>query len=339
MKALVDSQVAAGVGTPPRSQPPSISVCARAAGAQTGVVNSRGLVTFWRDLHDRPRFVRWPLKAAAFLVVLLFVLFPPIWRLPTWLWRWSNADCLVDQNHAGLAVLESEVGRLSSPGDPPDALFKLVESVVYEHVPYAFDWDTWGVMDWLPTVDEVFQAGREDCDGRAVVAASLLRRMGYQARLVTDLKHVWVVTPETELMGPGTGERTMQTDPNGTRVALSPGTLANLGRGLAFGVAVFPLTRELILLAAICLLTMHPWSGIARRSSGCALLITGLALLRAAGAEAGALATVPAFTWLGLGAAVTGWFLIAWTRRGCRGNAGAEVCRGAAKRARNGLVR
>lgn len=278
-------------------------------------MNSRGPVGFWRQLHARPRLVRWPLKAAAFLLVLLLVLFPPIWRLPTWLWRWSNADRMVDPNHPRLGVLEAEVHRLSAPGEPVGAVFEVVEGVVYEHVPYAFDWETWGVMDWLPTVDEVFAMGREDCDGRAVVAASLLRRLGYQATLVTDLKHAWVMTPEAELMGPGTGEKTMRTDPNGTRFAITPGTLANLGRGLAFGVAVFPLSRELILLGAICLLTMHPWSGVARRVSGCAAIVAGLALLRAAGAEAGALATTPAFTWLGLGAGVAGWLLLAWPRR------------------------
>ena len=51
----------------------------------------------------------------------------------------------------------------------PHALVRGVEKFVYGHVPYAWDWDTWGVADYLPSVAEVRRMGREDCDGRAVV--------------------------------------------------------------------------------------------------------------------------------------------------------------------------
>ncbi len=211
--------------------------------------------------------------------------------------------------------MESEVRAAGIETRAAREVLPIVEQVVYRNVTYAFDWDTWGVMDWLPTVDEVLAKGREDCDGRAVVAASLLRRLGYDAHFVTDLKHAWVATPEGELMAPGAGEKTMTGDPNGTRLTLGAGTIANLGRGLAFGVSVFPLGRELIIVAAIGLLTMHPWSSMARRVVGGMLLVAALAFLRAAGAEAQSLSTTPAFTWGGLSLAIIGWLVLAWQAR------------------------
>ena len=46
-----------------------------------------------------------------------------------------------------------------------------------------------GSADYMPTVKEIFDkaaetdgAAREDCDGRAVIAASLMKRLGYDAR-------------------------------------------------------------------------------------------------------------------------------------------------------------
>jgi hypothetical protein len=195
-------------------------------------------------------------------------------------------------------------------------LLAAVERSVYSHVPYAFDWDTWGVMDHLPTVDEVFAKGRDDCDGRAVVAASLLRRMGYDAWLVSDLKHVWVAArpagdtgAPSEFMGPGRGAKSM----SGRHEAPPPvsAQVANLGNGLAFGIVVFPLGREVIVLVALIVLTLQPRTSVARRVIGTILLITALFCLRGAGAEVQGLATRPALLWLGVAAMAAGWLLLA----------------------------
>lgn len=275
--------------------------------------------SLWRRLHQRlPPIVRWPLKAAFVALVVLLALYPRLDLLAANLRHWSDLNALIDPHDPRLAALEREVEARAAESDPDAKLHAHVERVVYRAIPYAFDWETWGVMDYLPTLSQVLDQGREDCDGRAVVAASLLRRMGCDAGLATDLKHVWVVTPTGELMGPGAGAKTMIADETGTRVVLSADTLANLGRGLAFGIAVFPLQRELLIVLALWLALLHPWSNAWRRWVGGGLLLAALLLLRAAGASTDALAHSPALLWGGVGVALVGVLVVALRRRGAR---------------------
>src|SRR5882762_8266299 len=47
-------------------------------------------------------------------------------------------------------------------------------------------------MEYWPTAEEVWQRRQEDCDGRAILAVSILRSRGYQsARLAISLDHMW----------------------------------------------------------------------------------------------------------------------------------------------------
>lgn len=252
----------------------------------------RGL-TAWERVQRWPWGLRWILKTGIFAIVLVLVLFPKFWWLPTWFSRLSDMNRVLDPNHPWLAQLETEVRARLKPEATSHDTRRAVEAVVYHHIPYAFDWDTWGVMDWLPTVDEVYHAGREDCDGVAVVAASLLRRMGQDAFLVCDLKHVWVATPQEELMSPGAGAHTMVATPEGTRARLDVSLLANVGRGLAYGIAVFPLVREMILVATLALLAWNPRSGAGRLVVGAGLLGGALACWRWSGASASGWANQP----------------------------------------------
>jgi hypothetical protein len=265
----------------------------------------------WHILHRIPWPLRWPLKLAAFVVVFVLVLFPRVWLLPTYFERLRNLDALIDQHHPGLAPLEAQVRAALPPSADGSTVLPIVERVVYQHIPYAWDWVTWGVFDYVPTVDEALAHGREDCDGRAVIAASLLRRLGYEANLVSDLKHVWVVTPKGATMSPGDGPPTLASAGEGTRLAVGFDTLANLARGSSYGLAVFPLTRLLILWLVLVTLTAHPWSSRARRTAGTLLLLLAIALLRDSGAVATGLAEFPRVALAGWAAAAVGWLLLA----------------------------
>ena len=189
---------------------------------------------------------------------------------------------------------------------------------MYAAVPYAFDWDTWGVMDYLPTVSEVFARGREDCDGQAVVAASLLRRLGYDAWLVTDLKHTWVAArernvpnaPVEQTMSPGEGGQSLVGGATGTHASLV-NLVPNVLRSLAFGVAVFPLGRELIIAAALCLLTMQPRSSVVRRLAGCGAILVALMLLRWIGPGGVEHPVTTILAVVGVIVAAVGWLLLA----------------------------
>lgn len=266
---------------------------------------------FWHRVHRWPRRYRWPLKVGLFAAVVAVVVFPKVWLVPTYVARLRDMNRAVDPTEPALSPLEHDVRAVAPPDATAAALLPLVERTVYAHVPYAFDWDTWGVMDYLPTTREVLTMGRADCSGRAVVAAALLRRMGHEAWLAMDLKHVWVVTPAGETMAPGAGEKTLQAGPHGTIVRVSPGTLANLGRALRYGVAVFPLTREIVILLALCLLTMHPYASAWRRVLGCTLVFLALGLVRDAEGTNPYAQARPWLAWWGLAALVAGWLLLA----------------------------
>lgn len=270
-----------------------------------------GLVRTWHRIHQRPWLVRAVLKLVMLVAVVVLVLYPKVWLVPRWVGRLRDLNSVLQPEHPGLAPIETRARAKLAARKGAGDVRSAVEEAVCEVIPYAFDWDTWGVMDYLPTVDEVLQLGREDCDGRAVVAASLLRRMGVNAWLVCDLKHVWVATAEGELMSPGEGAKTIVGQPGGTQASFSYETVANLGRGLAFGIAVFPLGRELIILATLCLVSLQPRSAVWRRFAGCGLLLAALVLFRQAGASAGVLAVRPGLVWVGLLVMAAGWLVLA----------------------------
>lgn len=240
----------------------------------------------WRRFHARPWWLRAPAKAFFFVLVTALVLYPKFWLIPTWLERLRDMNSVIDPTSEHLAPLEAEVRAALPPGAESESIRRLVEQTVLIHVPYAWDWDTWGVMDWLPTVDEVFAHGKDDCDGRAVVAASLLRRLGVEANLVSDVLHVWVVTPQGELMQPTSSERTLVSGPQGTELNITPGVIRNLGRGLSYGVAAFPFERGVMILAALSAVLIHPWSSFWRRVAGVLLLWIACTTIRQVGMAA-----------------------------------------------------
>ncbi len=237
----------------------------------------------WHHLNNLPPLKRVPLKLVLFLLGTGLIVYPKPWLLPRTIERYADMDSVLDPQNRALAPLAEEVRHDLPAGAGGRAALKIVQEVVYRHVPYAYDWDVWGVMEYLPTVDEVFRQGREDCDGRAVVAASLLRRLGYDASLVTDLLHVWVRTPAGETMSPTGGEKVLVATRTGTRTNISWRIWRNLARGLAFGVAAFPLLRETLILMWLCALTIHPRSSFWRNVAGCLVLWIALQTIRHAG--------------------------------------------------------
>lgn len=273
----------------------------------------------WRRLHGARRRVRWPVKIGLFLLVLLVVLYPRLWLLPEHLRRSQNTNSVLDPAHPTIAYLALFVQNRLPPAPTPEEVRVAVQEVVYTTIPYDYDWNVWGVADYLPTVDEVFKQGREDCDGRAVIAASLLRHLGHDAWLATDLGHMWVVShapgesPDTpaELMSPGPGDKTIVSDASGTHARLTFAALENGGRGLGLGIALFPLFRVVMIVAALYLLTLHPHSPWWRRIGGAVLLTAAVVLLRTWGSVTYYHPAGAVYVWLGLMLGVAGWVLVA----------------------------
>lgn len=270
-------------------------------------------------------WIRVPLKLAVFLVVLLLVLFPDPRLMLRHIERTTHLDQIIDPNAPELADMVREIEANMPPNPTTRQVRKRVERFVYETIPYDWDWNTWGSVDYVPTVAELMEMGREDCDGRAVLAASLLRRMGQDACLASDLRHVWVVVGKDELMGPG-GPKTTVSTPTGTKI--NWGTLGNIPRSLAFGLAVFPLNRELIVLAAMVLLVAHRRMSPCRLIVGVVLMLDGLMFLRlgvgAAPGRHGYTEQVWA-SWLGLIHATVGLCILWWASGRARKSAVNDV--------------
>lgn len=262
--------------------------------------------------------LRIPLKWSLFTIVVFFVLFPNPAQLYRHITHLSDYEAMIDADAAELAPWEAEIRRqLESSAEKtrrknakdaskdnaaatpaataganwndalsPKHVQKQVERFIYKKVRYGWDWDVWGSADYMPTVAEMFDSARrqpdgiirEDCDGRAVMAASLMRRLGYESSIATDLRHVWVETPQGKWMGPGRG-KSMKSTKQGNETNIL-GTLSNLPVGLSYGIAVFPFWRELIITLTLWLLLSRRRMGAVRFLIGGILLLQGLLFMR-----------------------------------------------------------
>ena len=252
-------------------------------------------------------FVRWyvriPLKWLVFLAVTFLVLYPSPSRFAKHVGHLRNLDAMVEPKAPELAAWDEELLQRLAKGTaakapttqpfrellrslPPQQVQASVEAFVYEKVKYAWDWETWGVADYMPTVAEMFAEAaktggaplREDCDGRAVMAASLMRRLGYDSHIVTDVRHVWVTTPQGEWMGPGRA-KTMVSTPQGNKIAFRTAS-ENVAVSLSYGIAVFPLGRELLILLAAYALSLCRRMSRGAAAFGGLLLLQGLLFVR-----------------------------------------------------------
>jgi hypothetical protein len=219
-------------------------------------------------LFDKLRaLVRVPLKWLVFILVVVVVCYPYPRLLLRHIRHWQDPNALLDPAAPALQPLAEELRHALPPDLAPSERLRRVQKFVLERVPYGWDWETWGMADYLPTVAEALEMGREDCDGRAVVAASLLRALGQEATIVTDFSHVWVRTPMGDLMGPGRSDAIVVTD-DGLSLRLQG--LAQIPQAFAYGVAVFPWWRELVIIVAA-------WWLMLRRSTSLAAAVLSLA--------------------------------------------------------------
>jgi hypothetical protein len=234
----------------------------------------------WIRLSQLPWWTRWPVKWVVLVAVLVVVLFPNPLLLARQIRIYGEADRLIDPDAKSLADMKDDFERIVPPTLPAAEQLLGVEIFVHDRIRYAFDWEIWSVVDYWPTVDEALSRGSEDCDGRAIVAASLLADRGFSPRLATDLVHVWVETDVGSCMGPGKST-VMRTDGTGNAIYNTPSLLQSF-RALSFGISVFPLWRELVLLFTGALLIYDPRGG---RTGFLAL--SGIAMLGLLGLWAG----------------------------------------------------
>lgn len=236
---------------------------------------------FFAALNQLRWYFRWPIKWAIFGIVYVIVCFPYPHLIIRHLQHWSDPNALIEPDAPALQPLANKLRAQMPPDMPPPQVLNHVEAFVYKHVPYDWDWNTWGMADYLPTVAEIMKIGHEDCDGRAVIAASLLKNLGYDARIVTDFAHVWVATDFGETMGPGKTKTVEVTDKG---LKINARGLLQIPEILSYGIAVFPLPRELILVVVFWLLLLRR-AAIWQTIVALGLLVGGLMLVRYGAAD------------------------------------------------------
>ena len=113
------------------------------------------------------------------------MLYPNPWKLVTGVKR------ILDP-HTDPAAVASILQDM--PEDPA-----LIEQEVLRRIPYSYDWDTYGMPWYCPSVREVLDKGKGDCKAQALVLASILEAKGIPNRIVWSLEHVWVDYPGKEV--------------------------------------------------------------------------------------------------------------------------------------------
>lgn len=104
---------------------------------------------------------------------------------------------LLVQGTARLATLpvhgELPLDLSGLPDDPAR-----IEAYVREQIPYAYDFQVYGVPWYIPTPAQVVHAGRGDCKSRAILLAAIFEEKGIPYAFHVSPVHFWVDYPGRE---------------------------------------------------------------------------------------------------------------------------------------------
>jgi hypothetical protein len=243
----------------------------------------------WNRLARAGLGWRITIKLLIFIVVVLFAHFPNLVLLGRQLINLRSPERLIQTDFPGLADINRAIDLKLPPNATRSAELSATESYVYLSVPYEFDWDNWGNADYWPTAEEVWARRREDCDGQAVLAASILRSRGFTTATVAgNLMHVWVVVDADELMGPG-DEKNFASGGGVLSVALPSWRV--MVSGLQFYLTRFPPDRLLLMFLAAIVLCLHPSRNVTLLFGSIAACLVGYVLVLSAGPETEGLVT------------------------------------------------
>jgi hypothetical protein len=122
------------------------------------------------------------------------------------MWRWLTLLWTLLVLYPNPLMLYVSAQRAWSPPVDPQAVRHLAEKLPDQPraieaavnttlVPYAVPWEIQGVPWYFPSAAEVLESGRGDCQGRAVVLASILQAKGISYRFVGSFDHLWIDYP------------------------------------------------------------------------------------------------------------------------------------------------
>jgi predicted transglutaminase-like cysteine proteinase len=217
---------------------------------------------------------RWALKTFLFAFLVLLVLNPNLKRTWMQIQHTFKPESLIQTSFPGMEEIHARLDQMVLENAGQTKEVKLIERFVYDHIRYVSDYENWWNLEYWPTAEEVWARQQEDCDGRAILAVSIMRARGYSsARLVIGLNHMWVEVdanekhlhkPEnlTELLGPDPNlSLALEKNPDArhfARLALAffqPTAFRETSGGL---IADIPPIRKIILIFLLLLFCHHP---------------------------------------------------------------------------------
>ncbi len=231
----------------------------------------------WRKVADLPFGGRIGVKLATFFTVLMCVLYPNPILLVKQINRYLDMESLIQTDFAAIETINREIDAELPADASPKNEFLAIQRYVYKHIRYAYDWENWGNFDFWPSAEQVWDRKREDCDGQAILAVSILRARGFKtATLVANIRHMWVNVDQQELMGP---DKEQNIKREGGKTVITLPSFDLIFGGVALYVADFPAIRNLILILTLLILSYHPCRNLTRFLGVTILGLVGFILL------------------------------------------------------------
>ena len=225
------------------------------------------------------RFVwRLIVKLAIFFIFLLVILYPNPVLLVKQIHNYLDMESLIQPDFVGIETINRELNAIIPSEVSPQKKFLAIEQYVYQHIQYEYDWDNWGNIDFWPTAEQVWKRQREDCDGLAILAASILRSRGFKtATLVGNMRHIWVNVDQWELMGP---DQEQNIRPEGGKTIVTLPSFNLMFGAMAIYVADFSTIRNLMLFFVMLVLCYHPRKNFTQFLSMTIVGLVGFILLK-----------------------------------------------------------
>ena len=238
---------------------------------------------------------RWLLKTLLFLGLALLVLNPNLKRAALQVRHTLHPESLIDTRFPALAQINEQIDRWVAADHGRRSEPRLIAKFVIRQIRYVSDYDNWSNLEYWPTAPEVWERRQEDCDGRAILATSILRSRGFtSAHLVIGLDHMWVRVDENEcdpakrpnfiaLLNPNADfSLELGDSPSGSdfvriaRAVIHPTAFRATSTHL---LAEIPTLRKAILVLALIFLCLHPCKHSLALISLSALGLAGVALI------------------------------------------------------------
>ncbi len=109
----------------------------------------------------------------------------------------------IDPDHVQISELNAEIEkswagvRKYHKGDQMmEDEIDFIGREIKELIEYCPDLENpnYQAFEHFPTVSQVLETKKDDCDGRAIVACSLLIHRGYDSYVIMNERHAWVIT-------------------------------------------------------------------------------------------------------------------------------------------------